>query len=184
MHRLALILVWTGLAMIPCTAQASDDDLRARQQRTIDEVEIAKLPVTYAWAVDAKDIDLLMTLFSEDAVYDLSAYGFPSANGKKEVREVFLSGILTNVRCSLISISNIRVEISGDTATGGDYFIHAGYDPQNRPKNIRSHTEGQHFYEFKKESGTWKISRMRGSPSFEKWETYAPESLRRCLSSD
>jgi ketosteroid isomerase-like protein len=121
-----------------------------------------------------------MTVFSEDIVYDLSAYDFPSATGKAAVREVFLSGILSNVRCSFISISNIRVEVTGDTAKRGDYFIHAGYDPKNRPKHTRSHTEGQHFYEFKKEAGEWKISRMSGSPFFEKWETYDPAGLLRC----
>jgi hypothetical protein len=121
-----------------------------------------------------------MTVFSKDIVYDLSAYDFPSATGKQEVRKVFLSGILSNVRCSFISISNIRVDVTGDTAKGSDYFVHAGYDRRNKPKNTRSHTEGQHFYEFKQESGHWKISRMRGSPFFEKWETYDPKGLRRC----
>ncbi len=184
MHRMAFILFWAGGLMLAFATQAvgSGDGGgdHARHQRAIAEVEIARLPVTYAWAVDTKDIDLLMTVFSEDIVYDLSAYDFPSATGKKALREVFLSGILSNVRCSFISITNIRVEVTGDTATGGDYFVHAGYDPKNRPKNTRSHTEGQHYYEFKLESGHWKISRMRGSPFYEKWETFDPKGLRRC----
>ena len=168
------------LVLFASGGHAADHHDHSRHQRAISEVEIARLPVTYAWAVDTKDIDLLMTVFSKDIVYDLSAYNFPSATGKEEVRKVFLSGILSNVKCSFISISNIRVEVTGDTAKGGDYFVHAGYDPVNRPKNTRSHTEGQHFYEFKLESGAWKISRMSGSPFFEKWETYDPKGLLKC----
>ena len=141
---------------------------------------IARLPVTYAWAVDTKDIDLLMSVFSEDVVYDLSAYDFPAVVGKAAVRKTFLTGIFQNVECSFISIFNIRADVSGDTATGGDYFVHAGYNPQNRPRNTRSHTEGQHFYEFKKEAGDWKISYMRGSVFYEKWESFDPDGLRGC----
>ncbi len=184
MNRRALVLLWTCLVATSCAVQASDREPEAnhhaRHQRAIAEVEIAKLPITYAWAVDTKDIYRLMSIFSEDVVYDLSVYGFASATGKQELREIFLSGILPNVRCSFISISNIEVEVTGNTATGGDYFVHAGYDPRNRPKNTRSHTEGQHFYDFKLEAGAWKISRMRGSPFFEKWETYDPAGLLRC----
>jgi ketosteroid isomerase-like protein len=168
------------LVLIPWSALADDHDEHPRRVEVIAEAEIARIPITYAWAVDTRDIDLLMTLFSENAVYDLSAYDFPSATGKAAIRKVFLEGILDNVRCSFISISNIQVEVDGDRATGADYFVHAGYDPRNRPKHTRSHTEGQHFYEFEKEAGAWKIARMRGSPTFEKWETYDPEGLRQC----
>lgn len=180
MTRWPLTLIAVCLVILVVPAQASDHDPHARHQDAISEVEIARLPVTFAWAVDTKDIELLMSVFSEDIFYDLSAYDFPSASGKQEVRKLFVSGILSNVRCSFMSISNIKLAVSADTATGGDYFVHAGYDPQNRPKNTRSHTEGRHFYEFKKESGAWKISRMRGSPFFEKWETFDPKGLRHC----
>jgi ketosteroid isomerase-like protein len=182
MNPWALSVLFTALAIFPCAVRAAEAgrDPHARHQRAIAEMEIARLPVTYAWAVDTKDIDLLMSVFSEDIVYDLSAYDFPSAAGKDEVRKVFLTGILPNVRCSFISISNITVEVDGDTASGGDYFVHAGYEPRDRPGNTRSHTEGQHFYEFKLESGAWKISRMRGSPFYEKWESFDPKGLRPC----
>lgn len=144
------------------------------------EAEIARLPITYAWAVDEKDIDLLMTVFSRDVEYDLSAYGFPSAVGWEAVRDTFLTGIFPYVECSFISISNIRLHVSGDTARGADYFVHAGYNPSTRPPNTRSHTEGQHFYEFKREEGGWKISYMKGSPFYERWEPFDPDGLRDC----
>ena len=180
MNNSATILTLAALVLSAPTAFAADPHDHTSHARLLAEVEIARLPVRYAWAVDTKDIDLLMSVFSEDIVYDLTAYKFPSATGKKAVREVFLNGILPNVRCSFISISNIKVEVAGDTATGGDYFVHAGYDPKNRPKNTRSHTEGQHYYEFKLEAGEWKISRMSGSPYYEEWGSYDPAGLLRC----
>lgn len=144
------------------------------------EAEIAQLPVTYAWAVDAKDIDLLMTVFSEDVVYDLSAYGFPPAVGKEAVRRTFLEGIFEYVDCSFLRIANFTVEVDGDTATGKDYFVHSGYGPRNRAPGTRSYTEGQHFFEFTRERGRWKISAMKGSPFYERWESFDREGLRRC----
>lgn len=144
------------------------------------EAEIAELPVTYAWAVDAKDIDLLMTVFSDDVVYDLSAYGFPSAVGKEAVRRTFLEGVFEYVDCSFLRIANFTVEVDGDRATGRDYFVHSGYGPRSRPPGTRSYTEGQHFFEFTRERGRWKISAMRGSPFYERWETFDPGGLRRC----
>lgn len=144
------------------------------------EAEIAALPVTYAWAVDAKDLDLLMTVFSDDVVYDLSAYGFPPAVGKEAVRRTFREGVFEYVDCSFLRITNFTVEVDGDEATGKDYFVHSGYGPRNRPPGTRSYTEGRHFFEFTRERGRWKISAMRGRPFFERWETFDAGGLRSC----
>jgi ketosteroid isomerase-like protein len=180
MDRLISSLVIAWMVVIPCAVQADEGDRDLSSQRTVAEAEIAKLPITYGWAVDAKDIDLLMTVFSQDIVYDLSAYGFPNAVGWQQVRDLFSSAIFPFVECSFISISNIRSHVTGNTATGADYFVHAGYNPVTQPPNTRSHTEGQHFYEFKKEGSKWKISYMRGNPFYERWEPFDPDGLRYC----
>lgn len=144
------------------------------------EAEIARLPVAFAWAVDARDLDALTALFAEGIVYDLSAYGFPPATGRAAVRELFRTGVFPYVRCSTIVIANVRVEATGDRATGADYFVHYGYDPRDAAPGTRSHTEGRHFYEFVREAGAWKISRIRGEPHFERRESYDPAGLRAC----
>lgn len=179
MRRPISSLAAASMILVSCAVQAGGGPSRSSQE-TLAEAEIARLPVTYAWAVDAKDIDLLMSVFSQDIVYDLSAYGFPSAVGWEAVRSTFLSGIFPYVECSFISISNIRVHVSGSTATGADYFVHAGYNPGTQPPNTRSHTEGRHFYEFKREEAGWKISYMKGSPFYERWEPFDPDGLRDC----
>jgi ketosteroid isomerase-like protein len=174
------LTLWTAALLVAAVTHAGCAGYRGAAHHLAAEAELERLAIAYAWAVDAKDIELLMTLFSEDIVYDLSAYGFSPAVGKQRVRETFLEGVFEYVECSFISISNITLEIDGDTARGSDYFVHAGYNPRNRPPNTRSHTEGQHFFEFKKEKGRWKISQLRGSPFYEAWEPFDPAGLRRC----
>jgi len=176
-----------GSRLRPCTvlallalAAAGCAGTRARSGSSDDAAEIARLPVAFAWAVDAKQIDPLMALMSEGVVYDLSAYGFPPTTGQEAVRQLFLTGVLPFVRCSTMLVSNFRVEISGDRATGADYFVHTGYDPRGAPPGTRTHTEGRHFYEFVREGGAWRIARIRGEPHFERRERYAPAELRTC----
>ena len=180
MRRMVSSLAVASVMVASCAMESAREGPSAHSQRSADEAEIARLPITYAWAVDEKDIDLLMTVFSQDIVYDLSAYGFPSAVGMEAVRDTFLTGIFPYVECSFISISNIRVHVTGDAATGADYFVHAGYNPTTQPPNTRSHTEGQHFYEFERDGGEWKISYMKGRPFYEKWEPFDPDGLRHC----
>ena len=56
--------------------------------------------------------------------------------------------------------------------------MHWGYNNPRYPANTRYYAEGQHFYEFKRENGEWKISSMRGRPTFEKTEPFDPVFLR------
>lgn len=176
MRRAAALLAIAAAAAVGCAGAFG------RPAAADAEAEIARLPVAFAWAVDAKDIDALTALLAEGVVYDLSAYGFPPTTGRAAVRELFLTGVFPFVRCSSLVIANVRVEVSrgGEAATGADYFVHYGYDPRGASPGTRSHTEGRHFYEFAREAGAWKISRIRGEPHFERREPYDPAGLRAC----
>lgn len=170
-----MALCATTLAGADTVGAARAEDIRRA------EAEIARLPVAYAWAVDAKDIDGMMAIFAEDAVYDLSAYGQQSAVGHEALRQFFTQWVFRAEQCSFSSISNVRVKIDGTTATGADYFMHFGYhDPNYGGENGRHYVEGQHFYEFVLEDGHWKIARMLGRPTFERVEQIAPGDLKHC----
>lgn len=173
-RRAVLALIAVGVAAAGCAG------VHARHSADAAATEIARLPVAFAWAVDGKDIDALMALMSEGVVYDLSAYGFPPTTGQAAVRNLFLTGVFPFVRCSMMVVSNFRVEIAGDRAAGADSFVHFGYDPRGAPPGTRSHTEGHHFYEFVHEGGAWRIARIRGEPHFERREPYASAELRSC----
>lgn len=190
MNHVSSVLASAALAALlyvaPAQTLAGDqgnhgdhDSDRNRWSTAQDEAEIAKLTTTYAWAVDAKDIDQMMSIFARNAVYDLSAYGFPNVVGYENIRNMFIYGVFPSEKCSFSSISNVRVQVKGNRAEGGDYFMHFGYDGKNGPLT-RHHVEGQHFYKFVKEKGQWKISWMQGHPTFEKVEEYDPELMRHC----
>lgn len=121
----------------------------------------------------------MMSIFATNAVYDLSTYGCPNVVGHENIRKRFIHGVFTSEKCSFSSISNVKVQVSGNRAEGGDYFMHFGYDGKYGPLT-RHHVEGQHFYRFVKEKGQWKISWMQGHPTFEKVETYDPTLMRHC----
>lgn len=174
--------LWT-LAAALCAAVGyapAADNRESLEEQLRAEAEIAKLPVRYAWAVDGKQIDAVMALFAENAVYDLSAYGHASAVGHPAIRKLFLNSVFRAEQCSFSSISNVRVDVRGTEASGADYFVHLGYNDPKYGANTRHLVEGQHFYEFVREKGEWKISRMLGRPTFETVESFPPTAMKHC----
>ncbi len=173
--------LWTlaaALLVVSNPVAASDREDVDEQLRS--EAEIARLPVRYAWAVDEKNIDAVMALFAVNAVYDLSAYGFASVVGRAAIREFFQSAVFRAEQCSFSSISNVRIDIRGAQASGADYFVHLGYNDPKYGANTRHYVEGQHHYDFVIEGGEWKISRMRGRPTFETVENFPPTAMMHC----
>ncbi|AMN47383.1 hypothetical protein ACG33_09790 [Steroidobacter denitrificans] len=159
---------------------AAGVDRESVEERLRSEAEIGRLAVNYAWAVDEKKIDAMMALFAENAVYDLSAYGHASVAGRAAIRELFLQSVFRAEQCSFSSISNLRTDIQGTRASGADYFVHLGYNNPNHGANTRHYVEGRHYYDFVKEKGEWKISRMQGQPTFERIESFPPAAMKHC----
>lgn len=124
------------------------------------EMEIAKMLTAYAWALDGKDIETSMSLFTDDVRFDYSELGFAPIVGKAALREFFTRAYARD-EAAFSSLTNTRIDLNGDTATGGDYFMHYGYKGLGSADPKRSYVEGQHFYEFVKTDGAWKIRSMR-----------------------
>ena len=62
------------------------------------------------------------------------------------------------------TLSNIQIEVSGDTATAQDYYVHYEYpiDPRTqKATEEHAYLEGMHFYELNKIDGDWKITKLR-----------------------
>lgn len=136
--------------------------------------QIERLTATYAWAVDALDIDTLMTVFTDDIEYDLSAYGWPNVKGKDAVRAFFLNAVFPTNQCSFIIISSVWADFEGSSAVGGDYYLHTGYNPRGLPANTRRQTEGRHHYRFERVRGEWAISYLKGELFFQRSESDVP----------
>ncbi len=95
-----------------------------------DRMSIEQQMKNYAWGLDRKDIDLWMSIWSEDAVYDLTNLGYGTIDGLENLKH-FMNFILFPAEPMLISfISNIDINFTGDgTAEGSDYYFHKGYVP-------------------------------------------------------
>jgi len=176
---------WFLVAMLAALVGVSGQagPARAQAAHLSAEQQIARLPGIYAWSVDSLDIDTLMTIFSDDIEYDLSAYGLPGAQGKDAVRNIFLEVVFRGNQCSFINISSIWSKINGDEAIGGDYFVHVGINPVTSPPlppNTRRQTDGRHIYRFRKVDGEWKISYIRGEVFSQTVATFDPALLFRC----
>ena len=101
--------------------------------RLNDRVEIEQLLKDYAWGVDHKDAALWMSIWSKDAVYDLSNLNFGMVEGL-EALENFMNCIVFPGEPMCFSlISNIDIKFIGkNKAVGTDYFIHEGYVPVDK----------------------------------------------------
>jgi ketosteroid isomerase-like protein len=127
-----------------------------------DRIEVENLPKTMAWGMDSGDKDLWLSAWDDDVVYCVPQYGI-EINGKQALSEFGDLSIFTREERRFSAITNVMVEVKGDTATGMDYFMHYGF-PINaetgQPFEERSFSEGTHKYEFRKKDGAWKITRF------------------------
>jgi hypothetical protein len=106
-----------------------------------ERMEIEQLTTTYAWAIDNKDLDALMSIFIKGEpgvdkvwpIYDISALQIPGlerVEGTTAIRNFMQYAVLPGEPWSFSSISNVNIAFTGPkTATGGDYYIHEGFIP-------------------------------------------------------
>lgn len=127
-----------------------------------DRMEVERLPATLAWAMDSGDRDLWLGLWSDDVRYVVPQYGI-DISGREALKEFAAIAVFGLEARRFSAITNIVVDVNGSTATGKDYYMHYGYpiNPETgEPSEERAVAEGQHFYEFAKIDGNWKITRV------------------------
>jgi len=127
-----------------------------------DTIELANLPKTMAWAMDSGDRELWLSVWSDDIKYLVPQYDI-EINGKEALKDFGEKSVFTREERRFSAITNITVEIKGNTATGRDYYMHYGFpvDPETgEVSELRNVSEGMHFYEFGKKDGAWRITRM------------------------
>jgi ketosteroid isomerase-like protein len=127
-----------------------------------DTMAVENLTKTMAWAMDSGDKALWLTVWSDDIVYVVPQYDI-EINGKQPLSEFGDASIFTREERRFSAITNVMVEVDGDTATGRDYFMHYGFpiDPETgKAMEDRAFSEGQHYYHFRRIDGVWKITRF------------------------
>lgn len=87
----------------------------------LDVEQIRRLTHDYAWAIDNSHLDDLVTLFTDDAVFDMRPFGAPAAaEGADAVREAFRAMIDSLGGCVHLTMNHL-IDVAGDSATGKIY---------------------------------------------------------------
>lgn len=127
-----------------------------------DTVEIENLIKSMAWAMDLGDKDLWLGIWSDDVHYTVPQYNI-NIKGKEALKEFGEQAIFGAEKKRFSTLANILVEITGNTATGKDYFSHYGYpvNPETgKVSGERALSEGMHHYKFRRDESGWKISKL------------------------
>ena len=142
-------------------------------------IELEQLTKTYAWALDANDRELYWSVFSDDVRLIGRTKGLSyMLTGIEDLRAA-TDFIFASEKAAFSTLSNLLVEIKGDTATGRDYYHHYSYRVNWETGEVDKEptlTRGRHLWEFRKQDGVWKITRMESRehcPTYPDCE-YAP----------
>lgn len=133
-----------------------------------DRAMIEDLQARYLFALDFQDPDAYAETFTEDGVLD---YGAGEIRGREAIRGM-VAEMRENSRAQRAedesglrpaagrhNISNIVVEVDGDTATGTAYWFHMGNDNPDRSAQLNSF--GHYEDEMVKVDGEWLFSKRK-----------------------
>jgi ketosteroid isomerase-like protein len=129
--------------------------LEERLQVLEDVEAIKKLKARYTLAVDARDAEGVVSLFTADGVWDGGSFG--RYEGKDAVRSFFRS-VPERLSFFVHYVSNPLIEIDGDRATGSWYLLEpCTFAEGNQP------VWGSARYEerYRRVGGEWKFEEMR-----------------------
>ena len=132
------------------------EEMEKRLKALEDLEEIKKLHQKYIDLMDYLRYEEVLDLFTEDAVAEVRSSGIK--RGKKALEDIYI-GILAknrgNIRDNAHMTIHPDITVSGDTAKGTwlVYMLFA------KPKV--NWVQGKNEVEYRKENGTWKISKLK-----------------------
>jgi len=115
------------------------------------ENEIRRLLTTYAYAVDDKDINLLMSLFASDVRLSIPSKELQGAEAAKE----YYLGLFASQEKMRHKIFNVELDVKN--AMGRAYVTYTG---RSMDTGKDSALEGNYRYKFAKVDGKWRISEL------------------------
>ena len=124
-------------------------------QAVADKLEIHEQLARYARGVDEHDWELYRSVFTDDAHIDYSSAG--AIAGSREEVVAFLSEAFTTIPWSQHYITNVEIDLDGDTATVRAMF----YNPMQLPGvEGSSSCGGYYFHDFVRTADGWKSKRL------------------------
>jgi hypothetical protein len=183
---LALLVVSLAIALLAGCGSDGDGDS--------DEADIEGVLMTYAWSMDSLDKETWLSVFSDD-LEGYTVYHYDAESGdevpvlevpvppdhalyadigglsaKEQLAHLSDMMIFERIIVAQSYLSNIVVEVDGDTAVGRDYFTHWEIVDPSHVASIYQGMDGEHWYfqngrhehQLVEDDGGWKIVRFTG----------------------
>ena len=132
------------------------EELEKRVKAIEDLEEIKKLHQNYINLMDNLQYEEVLDLFTEDATSEVRDFGVKK--GKKEMAEIYL-GVLAKKRGATRFDGHMAIQpditVDGNTAKG-TWLIYMLFS-----KPEIQWVQGKNECEYRKENGTWKISKLK-----------------------
>ncbi|NML93712.1 nuclear transport factor 2 family protein [Novosphingobium sp. TW-4] len=121
-----------------------------------DRLAIQDLMIAYAHAVDTiGNIDGILDVFTEDAVFDLSGIGLAALEGHDGIRG-FFTNVFANMAHHAHYLTNFAVTAyAGDTASMRAYVIGMGVGKDGSTVTVN----GRYYFDVRRTAAGWKATR-------------------------
>ena len=119
-----------------------------------DELAIRKVVYSYAFRQDQRNIDSFLETLTDDILFTFRGWAL-ELRGKEELKKYFLDQIFATHEYHMHQITNLNIELNGDSADGEAYLLvksSCGGEPQEA--NIR------YVLRFRKENDQWRFSEI------------------------
>jgi len=128
--------------------------------RTLADIEeIKQLSHRYSRGLDTFDLEGILSVYTDDAVFDASGFELGKMEGRDQLRK-FFGGSLETLKTSIHLIGSHIIDVDGDSAAGSCYLDQDGYTHEgNRVRCL-----GIYEDTYRRTDVGWKISSRKISP--------------------
>ena len=135
--------------------------LEQRLQSLEDRQALQELVSSYLIALDdAEDLEQLLSCFTEDAVFDMTALDYPIFEGMAALRELF-TGAFASMNHSAHYATSFKIDsLAQDTASARTHAMGMGVPVDG--DSVLFYV--QYHLKFQRINSNWKIQSLRGQP--------------------
>jgi len=130
------------------------DDVATRLELLETERELTRLVYNYCHGIDRRDINLFLSIWHDDAVYDTNS-PFGTYTGTAEIEQGVTGKMWPTFKYGNHWTHNFVVELAGDEAKGLSNFSFQGVLTDGTAIVV----SGTYHDEFVRRNDTWRISR-------------------------
>jgi SnoaL-like protein len=123
----------------------------------LDKQAITEVLYRFSRAVDREDLDLMRTIFHEDATDDHGVFIGSATDFVEYVQRGWASGILAG---SNHVVTNVLIDLDGDVAHVESYFF-AHHTWKGRHVMLDDFLGGRYLDRFERRDGVWRIAARR-----------------------